>query len=314
MLFALGAFLNGCATAPKITFQNNVHRTIASYKSSFNLETLNLTPSQYAQTKLMPVLPLDFIQKITNTPPSNEFRNDVVQKILLGYMKKGNYGAAYSKYAVSETKKILKKHSKTFKAAEKLYGVDPAVISALLRVETKHGTYTGKTPVLQALFSLLQADHPLVLQETFLAIPAIRPEPTQMDLDKVKERAKTKSDWAMNELIALYKMSSTRKMKVEKLQGSYAGAFGNAQFMPSSYLEWAVSPTSKNPDLFKLNDAIFSVANYLNKHGWVQDKPETHGPALLSYNHAQGYVDVILKIADEARTGTDTRTASTKPN
>ena len=63
-------------------------------------------------------------------------------------------------------------------------------------------------------------------------------------------------------------------LNIYSLKGSYAGAMGLGQFMPSSYLNYAVSfDGNKKIDLFTIKDAVVSVANYMNKHGWKKNQP-----------------------------------------
>ena len=57
------------------------------------------------------------------------------------------------------------------------------------------------------------------------------------------------------------------------LQGSWDGGIGLPQFMPSSYLDYAISNTQEYPNLFKLEDAILSIEHYLVQHGWHTGHP-----------------------------------------
>jgi membrane-bound lytic murein transglycosylase B len=83
------------------------------------------------------------------------------------------------------------------------------------------------------------------------------------------------------------------------INGSYAGAMGICQFMPSNILTLAVDGDGNGSvDLFTHADAIASVANYLKKHGW---KPglnrEQKFKAVYHYNHSKYYVNTVLDIA-----------------
>ena len=82
-------------------------------------------------------------------------------------------------------------------------------------------------------------------------------------------------------------------------KGSYAGAFGIPQFLPTSYLKWGIdSDNSGSVNLYWYPDAIYSVANYLREHGWKpglsQEKQEK---VIWEYNHSKTYVDTVLKAA-----------------
>ena len=123
--------------------------------------------------------------------------------------------------------------------AEKIYGVPPAVIVAIIGVETRYGTVTGNYRVLDAL-TTLGFDYP------------------------------PRAAFFSKELEHFLLLVNEQKQNPLELKGSYAGAMGYGQFMPSSYRAYAtdfdddgVADIWNNPV-----DAIGSVANYFNAHGW----------------------------------------------
>jgi membrane-bound lytic murein transglycosylase B len=83
------------------------------------------------------------------------------------------------------------------------------------------------------------------------------------------------------------------------VRGSYAGAIGMPQFLPSSYLRWAVDGDEDGRiDLNNLNDALPSIANYLTAHGWSADAQfRDRWRAVWEYNHSPNYVRTIFEIA-----------------
>ena len=92
----------------------------------------------------------------------------------------------------------------------------------------------------------------------------------------------------------MYTMSS---VPIFDLKGSWAGAFGICQFLPSSYLNWAVDGNDDgNINLYEMDDAIFSVANYLINHGW-SEQPEDQKKAVFTYNNSSDYVDAVIQLA-----------------
>lgn len=245
-----------------------------------------------------------FIQ-VLNESYVEEDRDRIVELNILGFLARADYSGHYSARAIRKCREFLKKYGSTLRAAERLYKVPPEVIAALLWVETKHGLLLGRFPVTSVYFSLLQADHPEVMEKTLASaktrVPASDPDPAE----KVRERSQAKAQWALGELKSLeriYKKSERNKAHaIRRLVGSYAGAFGIPQFIPTSYLRWAASQ-NHDPDLFEMRDAIFSVASYLSANGWKKSSPKSHREALFHYNRSQGYGEVILKIAKEVRT------------
>jgi len=116
--------------------------------------------------------------------------------------------------------------------AEAQYGVPPTVIAAILGVETKYGSYTGKHRVLDAL-ATQGFDHP------------------------------TRSAFFFAELAEFFALCRDQDFKPAEVLGSYAGAVGTAQFMPSNYRRLAVDfDGDGRRDLWSAPDAIGSVANY----------------------------------------------------
>ncbi|TLY47766.1 MAG: lytic murein transglycosylase B [Gammaproteobacteria bacterium] len=136
-------------------------------------------------------------------------------------------------------------HAKTLAAAEKNYGVPASIIVAILGVETRYGEITGKYRVIDSL-STLSFNH------------------------------SRRSDFFKHELeqfLLLSRENPAINPKVTK--GSYAGAIGKVQFMPSNYRHLSVDATHKGySDLINnSDDAIFSIANYLKSFGWIKTNP-----------------------------------------
>ena len=83
------------------------------------------------------------------------------------------------------------------------------------------------------------------------------------------------------------------------IRGSYAGAIGIPQFMPSNIISLGVDGDKNGRvDLFNHPDAILSVANYLHRYGWKPglDKEKAYR-VLFYYNHSKYYVNTLLQIA-----------------
>ena len=134
-------------------------------------------------------------------------------------------------------------------AAER-FGVDPQFIVAIIGVETFYGRITGGYRVLDAL-TTLSFYYPTELRD--------------------------RSGFFSGELMNLLVLGQKEGLPVDEVKGSYAGAMGLGQFMPSSYLEYAVDMDGDGRrDLWdSLADVIGSVANYLHRHGWEAGQPVT---------------------------------------
>ncbi len=133
------------------------------------------------------------------------------------------------------------------KAAEK-YGVDPQIIVAIIGVETYYGRITGSYRVLDAL-TTLSFYYP--------------------------DTGNDRSAFFSSELKNFIMLGAEEDLPLKEVKGSYAGAMGLGQFMPSSYREYAVDLDGDGRrDLWSsLDDVIGSVANYLHRHGWRYGQP-----------------------------------------
>lgn len=214
---------------------------------------------------------------------------------------KPDYSKHYNTRAVNKTKIFIEEYKNILQRAEAMYQVPKEVIASILWVETRHGGYTGKNNVASVFLSTAMAS-----QEEYvkLNIEVIKneykdnPEKIKKLTNKVIQRAKKKSQWALKELLALEKIAIISPIKITELKGSWAGAFGLSQFLPSSYMSWAVDGNYDGKiNLFDKTDAIFSVGNYLKTNGWGKEIKKQR-KAVYHYNHSQDYVDAVLKLAD----------------
>jgi len=140
-------------------------------------------------------------------------------------------------------------------ASEK-FGVDPQIIVSIIGVETFYGRITGSYRVLDAL-TTLSFYYP--------------------------DTGNDRSAFFSKELMNLFILGGEEDLPLDEVTGSYAGAMGLGQFMPSSYLEYAVDMDEDGRrDLWSsMPDIIGSVANYLSRHGWEAGQPVTY-PAIVA--------------------------------
>lgn len=164
--------------------------------------------------------------------------------------------------------------------AEAEYGVEPTVIAAIMGVETKYGRFTGRTRVLDAL-ATQGFDHP------------------------------TRSAFFFSELVEFFVLCRDQGFDPAKLQGSYAGAMGMAQFMPSNYRRLAVDFDGDGKvDLWSVPDAIGSIANYLVGYdparAWQRGQPVTVPARVHGATRPDWSVNAVRKshrVADYLRLG-----------
>ena len=145
-----------------------------------------------------------------------------------------------SKNKVKNGRNFYSQNKKLILDVEKKYKIEKELLLALMGIETNFGKYVGKMDILSSLATL--------------------------SFDK------RRSEFFTKELLTLLKLIDDNQVNFETLYGSWAGAFGFFQFMPSTINGYAID-YDKNDylDLKNNNDAFASAANYLNKMGWNKD-------------------------------------------
>ena len=117
-----------------------------------------------------------------------------------------------------------------------------------------------------------------------------------------------RSRWAKKELIEFLVYCYNDKLHPHEIYGSYAGAFGYGQFIPSSFNHYAVDfngDGKRQP--YEWTDVVGSVANYLAKNGYPvnksglsrEDLEKKIYKSVYSYNHSDNYVKAVLKLQEE---------------
>ncbi|MFH1974668.1 MAG: lytic murein transglycosylase [Pseudomonadota bacterium] len=206
-----------------------------------------------------------------------------------------NYSQFPTQLSLVGAKIYLKRYEAEFSNAEEIYGVDREVITAIILVETKFGQSLGKRQVINTLStmaSLLDAD---VRKKFWEEISGS----TTLSFDAFEKKALKKSGWAYRELKALLMYTEKEEMDIFNITGSYAGAMGIPQFMPSNISRYAADGNMDGRiDLFEHADAIASVANFLKKSGWHRGINEEKAKKVIrQYNPSSYYIDTILKVA-----------------
>ena len=147
-----------------------------------------------------------------------------------------------NKKKVNSGTKLYKNNVQLINKVEKNYKVEKELMLALMGIETNFGTYVGKMDILSSLATL--------------------------SFDK------RRSEFFTSELLTLLNLIEQNKVNYKSLYGSWAGAFGFFQFMPSTIKNYAIDYNNDNKVNLKDNiDAFASAANYLSKIGWRQNQP-----------------------------------------
>lgn len=147
-----------------------------------------------------------------------------------------------SKDKVKKGKRIYKKNKNLINIVDKEFKVEKELLLALMGIETNYGTYLGKMDIISSLATL--------------------------------SYDKRRSEFFSNELITILKLIDQNKVDKDILFGSWAGAFGNFQFMPTTISNYALDYNNNSIiELKEAEDSFASAANYLNKIGWRKNEP-----------------------------------------
>ena len=147
-----------------------------------------------------------------------------------------------SKKKIIEGLKLYKKEKSTIDIIEKSFNVEKELLLALMGIETNFGKYLGKMDIISSLATL--------------------------SFDK------RRSEFFTQELLILLKLIDKKIINKDILYGSWAGAFGNFQFMPRTINNYAIDFNKNDSiELKKTEDSFASAANYLKSIGWKKDQP-----------------------------------------
>jgi membrane-bound lytic murein transglycosylase B len=143
---------------------------------------------------------------------------------------------------VKKGTKLYKANQSFINSIDNKFSVEKSLLLALMGIETNFGTYVGKMDILSSLATL-----------------------------SFDER---RSEFFTKELITILQLVESKKIDHNILYGSWAGAFGNFQFMPSTIEQYAIDYDQNNIiELKSTKDSFASAANYINKIGWKKNQP-----------------------------------------
>ena len=147
-----------------------------------------------------------------------------------------------SELKVKKGKDLYKSNKDFINLIDEKFSVEKSLLLALMGIETNFGTYVGKMDILSSLATL--------------------------SFDK------RRSEFFTKELITILQLVESKKIDHKILYGSWAGAFGYFQFMPSTIEKYAIDYDKNNIiELKSTKDSFASAANYINKIGWKKNEP-----------------------------------------
>jgi lytic murein transglycosylase len=173
---------------------------------------------------------------------------------------------------LSQGRKRLQRHAALFRRIEKQFGVPAPMLVAIWGLETDYGTTNGRFSTLRALATLAHGS---------------------------KRHAMFR-----DELLNALRIVDRGDMAPERMRGAWAGELGQTQFMPSSYLQFALDydGDGRSDLIHSEADALASTANYLKEKGWRRGEAWEEGSpnfdVILIWNHSRLYAKTIAHFAD----------------
>ncbi len=178
---------------------------------------------------------------------------------------------------LARAEKLLKQYAPVFARIEQQYGVPGPVIVAIWGLETDFGANSGKFPTIRSLATL--------------AYDCRRPEKFR------------------GELLASLRIVDRGDMNPADMRGAWAGEIGQTQFLPSSYLKYAVDydGNGRRDLIHSVPDVLASTANYLKGYGWQRGQPWGEGTpnfqVLLQWNASLVYTKTVAYFAQQLAAG-----------
>jgi len=236
----------------------------------------------------------DKIKSLYNRPQV-KFEADGVILLFTYSESKVDYDQFSNDWSIRRAKKYMEKHKDDLARIENAYGVDKNVITAIILVESSLGKNLGTRSALNILSTIASLMYPEARSDLYTMIPKAK----KTSRKRYEKSATRRSKWAYGELKALLEYAAQQGFDPAEIPGSFAGAMGLAQFMPTSILTYGKDGNDDGTiDLLTDADAMASIANYLKGHGWrpgiSRQKAEK---VIYHYNHSEYYVKAVLQVA-----------------
>jgi len=213
---------------------------------------------------------------------------------------KADYSGFLKADRLERARAFIEKKGDVLREAERQFQVPVEVTAAILMIESDFGNFRKLHRTFNVFATLVWADRAenfdTVRQHVLKRVPDAGDE-------KIRKRAGRKGRWGYEQLVTLLRITEREGVDPFLMEGSWAGAFGMPQFIPTSYWDYAVDGNDDSRvDLFNADDAIFSIGNYLARFGWKSGLSEEEKKKVLRrYNNSGLYVDTVLAAAAELK-------------
>ncbi len=208
-----------------------------------------------------------------------------------------DYGQFLAQKSIARARRFKSRYQGRLSQTQRVTGVAPEVVVAILAVESNLGSYTGDHLVFNMLASQAVLDTAAARAKLRRAWPVSQRKVFKKE--SFKARLAKRAAWARQELLALIRLADKARVSPFSYRGSLAGAMGMCQFVPSSLERFGADANQDGRvDLHRPHDAILSVATYLKAHGWRRGISQREmATVLYSYNRSRIYGRTVLSLA-----------------
>ena len=237
----------------------------------------------------------DMIRQIYSRPEVT-FETKGISTYFVHHESKVKYEQYTEKVQIERARAYMKKHGTALADARATYEVEPEVVTAIILIESQFGKLLGNRSVINTLSTMASLFDPEVREVLWQKIS----NTPELDRATFDEKADRKAKWAYRELVSFLNHVKREGYDPIGINGSFAGAMGISQFMPSNIPELAKDGNGDGQiDLFNHADAIASIAYYLKRHGWRPGIDRAKAEKVIyHYNHSDRYVEAVLKITE----------------
>ena len=228
--------------------------------------------------KLDGAIPEEFV-RAAFSHKSVEIHKEISEKFAKPYEKKpwSDYRKIFVKESrISAGAKFYSENKDLISEVSSKYAVDPFIIVTIAGVESNYGIHHSQYSVFNSLYSQIH------------------------DMPR-------RSKWATRELAEFLKYCFNDELDTQEIGGSYAGAFGFGQFIPSSFTRYSVDFNNNGVrEPYSWPDVLGSIANYLRMNGYSENSSDYSKEgdiykSVFAYNHADNYVMAVLELTEKIR-------------
>ncbi|MCS7279121.1 MAG: lytic murein transglycosylase [Thermodesulfobacteriaceae bacterium] len=296
IFFIIGLFIILSFFQIKYLFHSNFQPQISLSCQEGELAIYLKKLKERVKTDLKDRVPEEFIEtlfcssKLTYLP-------EIMNKSLTWRETALPYHQFLEESRLKRAKEFIEQNRELLKKIENFFDVEKETLVAIFLVETDLGKNTGNYNVFNVFLSLALSGE-RELYEKF-----INPPHLSLEDELIKKRWERRSNWGYRELLYLIEIAYKNHWDPFSLKGSIFGAFGYPQFVPRSYVIYGYDWNGDGKiDLYEIQDALASIANYLQKEGYKRELSyEGKKKIIMKYNISEPYAKTILAIVDKLK-------------